>query len=164
MWSQVSFALAVIIAVTSHSRAEAEEFLVQLEQYGSTQPSAAEPREERLRSMELLVRLDTPFRTKVSIGNEEFTLSGQLTAAPEGKYRLNVRHHLAIDTGTTVVVGDGRTQRILDETSFQTTLVMNLDEAIVASGMDTSTTDAAGDVRSKTRFQVKVVKYVPTEE
>lgn len=164
MWSQVSFALAVLIAATYHSSAAAEEFLVQLEQYGYTRSSAAEPRDERMRSMELLVQLDTPFHNKVTIGNEVLTFSGKLTAAPEGKYRLNVRHHLAIDTGTSVVIGDGRKQQILDETSFQTTLGINLDEAIITGGMDTSTKDAAGDVKSKTRFQVKVVKYVPSEE
>jgi hypothetical protein len=164
MWSQISFAVAVIFAAAYHSSAAAEEFLVQLEQYGYTRSSAAEPRDERMRGMELLVQLDKPFHNKVTVGNEVLTLSGKLTIAPEGKYRLNVRHHLTIDTGTSVVVGDGREQRILDETSFQTTLAMKLDEAIMAGGKDTSTKDAAGDVKSKTRFQVKVVKYVPSEE
>ncbi len=155
--------LTLVMFSAGTSTATAEEFLLRMEQLGFIDKSEPDAREETLRVMEVVVHSDSRFRSKVIVGKETLILAGKLVSKPDGKFRLEVRHHCSIDTGQTVINRRGGQDSVLDENGFGTTLEMTLAEPVQAGGFETKSTSKKGEIKSRLRYMVTLTKYVPDD-
>ncbi len=147
--------------------ASGEEYVLHLDTVGYIdQPAAAEaPKETTIRSIEVLVQPNQPFRMKLQSGKETITFSGKFEPSKDknikSDFTIAIKYLYEFDSGARVAVAKNRTKPVPDITSFNTTLGINVNEPINATEFITAGNKQPGKpLKSKVRFVLVLKRHI----
>lgn len=158
--------LAFAVSNLSAAAAVADDYLLRLDTIGYVDKPASEkdPKEIVLRSIEVIARPQSTFYGKVNTGSQSLTLVGKLCPTDNGGFDVHIKYICSIDTGTTVLMEDGRRQPLPDTTMVETNVTITVSDSVTIGGIDT-TKEQSGNAkqRSKTRHVLILSQYEPAD-
>ena len=115
------------------------------------------PQEAFLRSVELLCRPGHRFRAQLTAGKETTTVSGKLESQESGEFAVDLLCSHVVDTGRTVPIAPGKTQKILDITSSHATVTLTPGKPFRIGGIVTKTHDQHDKLSSRASKKIVIV-------
>ena len=144
-----SIVLAMVVCCSCASFAVAEDYLLRVDAIGFVDrlPAEKDLPETTLRSVEVVVRPDSPFHTKTIIGAETVIVSGKLCPKDKGGFSLQILYMRTVDTGIRLPNELGIKKPSLDTTALHTTNAIAIDESFALGGFETKTGDSGNPER-----------------
>ncbi|MEZ6056213.1 MAG: hypothetical protein R3C01_05870 [Planctomycetaceae bacterium] len=144
-----------------------EDVLFRVETVGYVDQLATDPspREQTLRSIEVVARPDEPFRSVVRVGSQTIKLTGTLRLTEKGEYACRFRYCCLTDTGETVLVQEGLREPVIRVDSLDTSMTLPENRSVTLGGLTTEQQNSSEPVRySKTRHILTITKQGGDEE
>lgn len=153
-----------VVLCSWDTTATADEYLLRVDAIGYLDKSVTEvaPKETVLRSIEVVVRPDTAFHSKVITGKQTLAVSGKLRSTDDGRFDVQIRHVYAVDTGITVATKDLGRESVVDGTTMQTGIKITVGDPLTLGCVGSTTREADKPARrSETRYVLSLTKHTP---
>lgn len=158
--------LAMVMCCSWASFAFAEDYLLRVDVIGFVDrlTSEKDQAEQTLRSVEVVVRPDSTFHTKIKTGPETVIVSGKLSSRDNGGFSLDIvyEHTVVVDTGISLPNEEGIKKPVLDTTRINTTIAIAVDESVALGGLERKSGEPSNpEKHSKTRLALALTKHTP---
>lgn len=162
-----SVLLAIAVCFLCGAAPTEEVFLLRVDTVGYIdQPvSEKEPKETVLRSIEVIVRPEFAFHSKVKTGKQTLVLAGNLRSSDNGGFVVQLRYVDLIDTGISVPTTNGGRNDAPDKSAVKTAISIALGDSVTIGGFETTVSEPGRpDRRSKTRQVLVLTEYKLTDD
>ncbi len=161
--------LAMVICGSWAPFAFPEDYLLRVDVIGFVDrlPAEKDQPEQTLRTVEVVVRPDSTFHTKIKTGPETVIVSGKLRSKDNGGFSLDIVYdsRVVIDPRTMVPNEDRIKKTVIDTTMVNTTIAIAVDESVALAGFELKQGEPSHpDKHSKTRFAFVLTKHKPHQD
>ena len=160
--------LAMVMCCSWASFAFAEDYLLRVDVIGFVDrlTSEKDQAEQTLRSVEVVVRPDSTFHTKIKTGPETVIVSGKLSSRDNGGFSLDIVYeHTVVDIEIILPNEEGIQKPLRHTTRVNTTIAIAVDESVVLGGNETKHGEPSHPIKhSKTRITSVLTKHKPHQD
>jgi hypothetical protein len=121
------------------------------------------PREEFIRSIEILIRPGQPFLGRLKEGKETITVRGTFRCNKEGDFVGDLSAARLVDNGHTVPIAPGKEQKIFDITSGHATVSLKRNEPFQCGGVVSRSEEHLPDGTIHRRVRSHIIKVMLAE-